>query len=369
MPTKSHDRPTRDRPRFGLPFAIAVSVLAHVILIVLSLWTPVFTSSAASYPEQQDDVLQFTFAPRTDETEEQQSARGEVPFETEPAPAQQALVRPSQEAAGLPDISLPPSPTPPAPEQPEVEAQETLEEQQQPEELARPDVDPDDSTPSDADDPADEIGTDLPVEDESIFARGSDSPAQRTAPREPRQGADLNSALRNFQRSIDRSRASRPSQPGRGTQQNVYVPDMSAVPVQGAPYGILEFSSRDYDWSDYSSQIYWAILKAWYRRLYESTPDFEKWAHTNQQYLLNHKARIHFVIESDGDVTGISINVGSGCGPLDESAIDALSEVILPPLPADFPRNYEEVNATFVATGEIMSMRQMFRYLRQIGYF
>ena len=47
----------------------------------------------------------------------------------------------------------------------------------------------------------------------------------------------------------------------------------------------------------------------------------------------------------------------------------SLSEVILPPLPADFPRDSETIRATFIARGDIMSMRDAFRYMKQIGYF
>jgi len=289
-----------------------------------------------------------------------------VPFETEPIAAPQELVQPSQESAGLLDSPLSPSPDA---EQARAEPQELIEEQPQSEELASPDVRPDEPTPTEVEDSVEELGTEFPESDSPVFVQGGDSAARRETPLEPNTGSGLDSALRSFQRSLDRSRTRRPVLPGRGSQQNVYRPDMSAVPVQGTPYGILEFSSRDSDWSDYSSQIYWTILKAWYRRLYETTPDFEKWAHANKQYLLNHKTRVHFVIESDGDVTGIWLTGGSDCAPLDDSALDALAEVILPPLPADFPRSYEEVNATFVATGEIMSMRQMFRYLEQIGFF
>jgi outer membrane biosynthesis protein TonB len=353
---------------FSLGRALGVSILLHLILGVISFWTPML--NAKVIPANPDEgLLQFTFAPRDDDTEATDSARGEVPFETRPQPEQRQLVQPSQESAGLPDIPLPPNPTPPDPlEQPQPEQQ--LEERLDPDELARPEEDPDDPTPEETDKPVEETGTELEQTDASPFRSGVDNPAQRTAPKEPNTGRDLNSALRSFQRAIDLSRAARPEQPpGSGTQQNVYVPDMSSVPVQGAPYGILEFSSRDYDWSEYSSQIYWAILKAWYKRLYLTTSDFEKWAHSNQQFFLNHKSRIQFVIEASGDVTGITLNVGSGCDPLDQSALDALSEVILPPLPADFPRSHEVVNATFVATGEIMSMRPMFRYLNQIGYF
>jgi hypothetical protein len=157
--------------------------------------------------------------------------------------------------------------------------------------------------------------------------------------------------------------------PGGGTNTNVFVPDVSNMPLQGSPFGILEFSSRDYDWSDYSSQIYWAILRAWYSRLYQTTAEFEKWAHENRDWMLAHESKIQFVIQRNGDVTDIVLEMPAGCPPLDRSALDALSEVILPPLPADFPRDRELVRATFIARGEIYNMRQVFEYYRRIGYF
>ena len=55
------------------------------------------------------------------------------------------------------------------------------------------------------------------------------------------------------------------------------------------------------------------------------------------------------MIEGDGEVTGITVEAVSGCPPLDDSAADALDEVILPRCPPTFPREREVVHARFIA--------------------
>ena len=76
-----------------------------------------------------------------------------------------------------------------------------------------------------------------------------------------------------------------------------------------------------------------------------------------------------FTIQKNGDVTGITLTGPSGCPPLDNSATDALGEVILPPLPADFPRDQEVIHATFLARIDIRSIRPHFVRLKRAGYF
>ena len=100
-----------------------------------------------------------------------------------------------------------------------------------------------------------------------------------------------------------------------------------------------------------------------------TTPDFEKWALQTSSYFLEHKTRLRFVIEDGGDVTGIELEIPAGCPPLDVSALEAMAEVVLPPLPADFPRESEVVHATFLIKGPVMSMHQMLQYYKSIGYF
>ena len=67
--------------------------------------------------------------------------------------------------------------------------------------------------------------------------------------------------------------------------------------------------------------------------------------------------------------TFIAVESPSACLALDDSATDALAEVILPPLPADFPRDRETVHGRFIARGEIMSMRPHLSRLKRLGYF
>ena len=116
-------------------------------------------------------------------------------------------------------------------------------------------------------------------------------------------------------------------------------------------------------------QIYFAIWRAWHYRLYLTTDDFEKWAHGTGTWFLRHQTRVRFVIERSGQVTGIRVEAPSDCIPLNDSAADALAEVILPRLPDDFPRDREVVHALFIATGEVMMMRPSLRAMRERGLF
>ncbi len=362
----------RERPRFGLPAALAVSVALHILLLLIFQWLPDLTPEvAAAEPEQQ--LLKFTFAPDNADVDTNESAKGEVPFETpQTQPAETSeLMQPSQEAAGLETIPLPPNEAvlQPQPEPTPVPTEQQLRAEAEEEREARPADPTEEPTTEQPDDPVEKTGTELPEDSESALAAGAVGTEKAPSSKEPAQGLDLNSAMRDFQRQMDQSRQSRPAQPGGGSKQNVYVPDLGTLPMQGAPYGILEFSSRDYDWSEYSSQIYWAILKAWYLRIYRTTADFEKWAHTNGRYLLNHNTTIEFVIERTGNVSGLRLIRGSSCGPLDDSALDALAEVVLPPLPNDFPRDSELLRGTFVARAEVMALRPMLRQLYNQGFF
>ena len=167
-----------------------------------------------------------------------------------------------------------------------------------------------------------------------------------------------------------------PPAPGAdGTASNVFIPQLDQLPATGFGMGMLSFQSTDFDWSDYARQIHQAIWRAWHNRLYVSVDEFEKWSAQRGNRGLNHQAGVRFVIESNGDVSQISIEFESGCLPFDKSAADALAEVILPPLPPDFPREREVVDARFIGQGTIMGrgsnpgMRTMLRYMRRAGYF
>ena len=100
-----------------------------------------------------------------------------------------------------------------------------------------------------------------------------------------------------------------------------------------------------------------------------TTDEFEKWASRNGQWMLDHATRVRFVIESNGQVTGIVEERGSGNTPFDAAALDALEEVILPPLPSNFPRDRETVHALFVGKGPVRAMRVNLSKLKRAGYF
>jgi TonB family protein len=159
------------------------------------------------------------------------------------------------------------------------------------------------------------------------------------------------------------------SGPGSGSGSGLNPPDLSALPSSGFGFGNLEFESRDFDWDDYARQVYVAIWRAWHNRLYLSTDAFEKWSYQNLTALLDHQNRIRFTVDRSGELGGIALETPSGCVPLDESALDALREVVLPPLPTDFPRAGETVHVRFIAYGEIRAMRPSLQYLRSRGYF
>jgi len=208
---------------------------------------------------------------------------------------------------------------------------------------------------------------DLPQDPAAETRSGSDSTAA-AAPARPR--LDVNQALRDFGRTTAR-RSPNTAQPqsGGGKPSNVFVPDLSALPTTGFGMGNLRFESTDFDWSDYGRQIYMAIWRAWHSRLYQTTNEFDKWAHQARSWYLNHSAAVRFVIERNGQVTGIIVESGSGCLPLDQSAVDALDEVLLPPLPPAFPRDREVVHARFITKGDVRTMKQILAHYKQLGLF
>jgi TonB family protein len=206
-----------------------------------------------------------------------------------------------------------------------------------------------------------------------------DSPAGTREPDDTPRGEetsrfDVGKALRDFRPAP----APKPSGPstgaprgggGLGSIGGLNVPDLPPLPDSGFGFGNLQFESRDYDFTDYARQIYMAIWRAWHNRLYLTVDSFEKWGYQNQAGYLDHRSRIRFRIEASGQVTNVALERAAGCPPLDLSAMDALREVVLPPLPPDFPRGQETVHATFVATGDIASMRPSLRRLKAMNFF
>jgi len=313
---------TDGRQRFGLRWAFGLSILVHLLLVLLTMWFPV-SSRSAEVPIDPDQTITFQFAQPTEpSTDDPLEDAPFTPFEPQSSPEvppiDEALSEPPQEPVTLPEVLQEPPPT------------ETNEEQ-----------------------PA---ATDFPDE-----SRGPTP--------EPQQ-LDVTRALQDFRRAMAQQPSVRsPLPPSEGVKRHVIAPDLSQIPYSGFGVGNLVFESRDYDWSDYGRQVYNAIWQAWHRRLWMTTDDFEKWAHRNSNWYLDHRTQVRFVIMRNGQVTGIVLEAESGCEPLDASATDALTEVILPPLPAAFPRDQEVVHARFIATGQIRAMRRSLSALRAAGFF
>jgi len=205
------------------------------------------------------------------------------------------------------------------------------------------------------------------------------SPAGTREPDDTQRGEetsrfDVGKALRDFRpvpaRKGSESNTGTPrGGGGLGSIGGLNVPDLPPLPDSGFGFGNLQFESRDYDFSDYARQIYMAIWRAWHNRLYLTVDSFEKWGYENHTAYLEHRSRIRFRIEASGQVTLVSLERTSGCPPLDASAMDALREVVLPPLPSDFPRGQETVHATFLATGDLAAMRPTLRRLKALDFF
>jgi outer membrane biosynthesis protein TonB len=349
-----------ERRQIGLPLALAFSALLHLALLLITVWSPLSFGTEPVTPAPEESVLRFTFAPETEQDVEGR-LEGDVPFE-QPESAE-AQPQPSEPAApdfrpeGRPSLEPPSSGAPPTPR----ELQELLEQQERrraEQELQEPEESEFDETasPELADDPNADLS-------------GAGELA-RPVPTDPRPQWSVDRALREWGRALDEYRASQPTTPGGGQPRNVFTPEPGTFPTTGYGMGNLVFESRDFDWSDYARQIYIAIWRAWHQRLYETTDEFEKWAQQiNQSWWIDHRVQVRFVIEEDGNVSGIVVENSSTCPPLDDSAADALAEVVLPPLPDDFPRDSETVHARFIAVGDIKTMRQVLGYYKRMGLF
>jgi TonB family protein len=179
---------------------------------------------------------------------------------------------------------------------------------------------------------------------------------------------DLQGRLQDFRRAVEQPQPSTPKGPkgGGSGRGGVTMPDL---PSTGFGVGNLEFEGRDYDWESYGRQIHGIIWRAWHSRLLVTSSVFERWAAEHRHWLLDHRNAVRFTILKSGKVVDVAIETPSGCYPLDDSATDALKEVVLPPLPDDFQRESETVHARFIAQGEIRGMGTFLQRMKDAGYF
>lgn len=139
--------------------------------------------------------------------------------------------------------------------------------------------------------------------------------------------------------------------------------------LESGMYPNLTFETKDFNWTDYASAIYWAIWRSWHNRLYLTLNNFERWSIEQNSSSIEGVTGVTFVIEKNGNISEITPLFSSGIAPLDTSAIDALREAVLPPLPANFYKDRERVTAKFIAETDIKSMKYYLPLLKYYGYF
>ena len=347
----------------GLSRAVVYSLVFHALLLLLLMAMPASEPAAEAL---QEDIISVTFEPEanaSDPPSELFKVTGDPPEDpTDSTPPPSVLGDPRfLPADGDPRVDQMQQE---APDQETVEPVEGEQKEDRPEESqddpAEEQKEPED--PVEAGDPKDPGTRDLP-EEAAGEARTADEPAERRL--------DVRSALNRTARSVleaQRSSAGRPADAS-GSPEGLELPELDRLPESGFGYGNLVFESSDFDFSDYARQIYMAIWRAWHNRLYFSTDEFDRWAYSRQSWLLDHQLQIRFTIHQNGQVDGIVIEDDSGCLPLDQSAADALKEVILPPLPADFPRDRETVHGRFIGQGDIRALKKSLSWLKSRGEF
>ena len=263
---------------------------------------------------------------------------------------------------------------PPPPPQPQPQARHEAPRHGEPEapKPVQPAPQPD-RQPAGASGPRPEKGPDrgqIPPPGGSVLPPETGVPA-RSAPaaRPGSRPFDLNRAMEDFRRAVPPADPKEGPPAGTGNAGQGKGRGVPMFGTTGFGVGNLEFESRDYDWNDYYRQIYLAILSAWYSRLYQTEERFEKFALDRQDWTLDHSARIRFTILRSGQVVNVAVEGESGCVPLDDSAVDALREVVLPALPQDFKRDRETVHGGFIAIGDVRGMRRSLEAARAQGIF
>ena len=104
------------------------------------------------------------------------------------------------------------------------------------------------------------------------------------------------------------------------------------------PLGGLSFDTPGFDWGPYARKIYWVIWTNWTRGWPPAA-----WAG------IKGVVTVHFTINRDGRITGITVLDPSGTPAFDTCATVALeASSPLPALPSDFPDPSEGITARFL---------------------
>jgi CubicO group peptidase (beta-lactamase class C family) len=343
-----------ERPSRFFAIALLVSVLLHGCLLLIAVYVPGLAEILTFRPEetvQEDTVVKFSFAPPAEQDSDgaaRRAAEATPPIPPAPVPSVDLSATTPVPQGAVPAPSLP------TPE----EAEESREEVQEAEQ--RQEAEPDRATEKAQE--AEEVD---PRPDRETAPKPNESQNTESTPQPP--SFNLGEALREFEGALNAAQAAQPRTGG--VPVNVFRPDAAELPFAGFGVGNLEFGTRDYDWNDYGRQIYVAIWREWHKQLYYGVDEFERWAHQNQEWLAKARDKLEFVIESNGEVSRVTLLGGDGMDPLDDSTRRTLESVVLPPLPEDFPKDREIIRANFFLSGDLHTMRRSLEWMLKNGYF
>jgi outer membrane biosynthesis protein TonB len=321
--------------RVGLFVALGLSVLLHSLLILVGQWLPSGPFAALQSPRVAEPMVVVRF---------------DVP-PPQPEPERQPAPEPERE----------PEPPPPTPEQ---------------EPLLRPEPEPGVGplTPTPGSSFAPKDGEDRDSAEER--AREGSPSVVEPPPLpggEARRRLDLGEALRDFEESLRDRPPAINGDPGDAPTDDGHRAVHPGIREGAFGMGNLVFESGDYDWTEYARQVLVILQRSLDQRMWRTLSSFERWAHENDTYVIrpDQAVYVRFVIERRGEVVGIAIEGSSGVTPLDAAARDSLEEALLPPLPANFPRDREVVHlvASFPRTAPIRGLRSHYNRMKALGLF
>jgi TonB family protein len=357
LPGTGDDAGRRDAVRYAVTFGLSLLVNLLLLLFVSlaadpstldqppEIAVPVVFEQPEPVPEPQPEPVEEQPAPEPEpepEPEEQPPPESLLGFESEGEVEAEPVRPPGPEAErlGPPDSA----------DEPEEVTPEPL-----PEEPA-PEIEPE-SEPE-LEEPAPEVESEPPQPEASPPV---EAPEEENAPR-PR---DEPEPLRELPPVQPRPVPRDPPVP------RPAPPDRLDTRVEGGFFGDVQFDSKDYNWSDYTTKLYFAVYRAWLRELWGRVPRFERDQLQLDLARIEGEVVIHFVLHRDGGVTGIDVRRPSVLPTLDEASQAALQRAVIPPLPDDFPRNTEGVTFRFVMKGFESSQQLRRRLLwerRRIEY-
>ncbi|MFQ5764953.1 MAG: energy transducer TonB [Rhodospirillales bacterium] len=381
-----------DEPRFGLSFALLVAILLHMVLL-LTVWAfpGVFRSPTLLWVEKDEKPppLKFTFMDLLDDSvvkdnpdaallsDAAREEAGETPEVTTPEGKQppskgntreridggstpEPLPDPAREAARM-KLPRPAAPTPAAQPPPHPPAQAAAapapEREPQPSQQTGP-------TPADTPEEA-RRGRPAPPGPGSGGVRdGGDTGAnqRRQDPRQRRFAKaleDMTAPLPADMQALTppgAESASRPT-PGQSTIWQ-FDNDNPSYPVK---IGHLSFDSKGADFGPWLREFHRRVLNEWHRNLEAWSldvwrnisasrfiPDQEKrMRHAYRMSRVRGVTGIDFVVTREGSVVSMQIVHRSGNEGLDRSVQRTLRNVILPPLPDDYPDETLPIRAGF----------------------